>query len=91
MLARMDSLIMVVFVCVCFGVLAGVIAYGRNPTLATFFVYLVLGTLLPVLGLIGACCSQRAAVAGWFPDPWGQAGYRWHDGQQWTARTSVDA
>lgn len=23
--------------------------------------------------------------AGWYPDPWGQAGQRWWDGQQWTS------
>ena len=26
--------------------------------------------------------------AGWYPDPWGQAGQRWWDGQQWTSNVN---
>lgn len=26
--------------------------------------------------------------AGWYPDPWGQAGQRWWDGQQWSSNVS---
>ncbi len=27
--------------------------------------------------------------AGWYPDPWGQAPWRWYDGHAWTAHISV--
>lgn len=26
---------------------------------------------------------------GWYPDPWGQADWRWWDGQQWTHHISA--
>jgi hypothetical protein len=29
--------------------------------------------------------------AGWYPDPWGQGGQRWWDGQQWTSNVSGPA
>lgn len=28
---------------------------------------------------------------GWYPDPWGQAGQRWWDGNQWTQQTQGGA
>ena len=32
-----------------------------------------------------------ATPAGWYPDPWSQASWRWFDGRHWTAHISVAA
>ena len=32
-----------------------------------------------------AAAAEAATAAGaWYPDPWGQAPYRWWDGRGWT-------
>lgn len=32
--------------------------------------------------------QAHATTAGWYPDPWHQAQWRWHDGTEWTNHTS---
>jgi hypothetical protein len=46
------------------------------------------------LGLIGvlivACKKPVAVRSGWYNDPWGEATWRWYDGENeyWTKKTS---
>lgn len=36
-----------------------------------------------------ATAVAEHTAPGWYPDPMGRAEYRWHDGDDWTRRVSV--
>jgi len=46
------------------GVIAGAIAYSKTPATSTFVVFFVLGALFPLIGIVIAAASSRAAPAG---------------------------
>lgn len=77
------------------GMLAGGIAYARTASPSYGIVLFVVGFILPVVGIIGAFVVSRPAppplAPGWYTDPWRQAAYRYHDGQQWTYHASNGA
>lgn len=77
-------------VCLIGGIIAGAIAQARTGRFWGFFIF---GFLLPLIGIIVACLQPKrvptpAYAPGWYPDPHGQAGQRWFDGQVWTQHVS---
>lgn len=78
----------VIGVCGVFGLAAGMIAYMKIKTVGTFIGLFLLGALLPIVGLVVAVMMKPLPQPAWYPDPWQQANYRWHDGQNWTGQTA---
>jgi hypothetical protein len=49
---------------------------------------LVVAAAVGVASIIAWRRSRSRPAAGWFPDPWGQAPYRWFDRRHWTRALS---
>lgn len=79
-------------VAVTFGLIAGMIAYSRTGQAGAFWGLFILGTIVPIIGVVVACLVKAPTAApqppGWYTDPWGQAHYRYYDGAQWTYHMS---
>lgn len=88
----MDQLDLTLWVCIIGGVIAAAIAYTKVPTAGTATIYFIFGALIPIVGIVFAVLMKPTPQPmppppGWYPDPWGQAAYRWFDGCQWTGIT----
>jgi hypothetical protein len=72
------------------GLLSGVIASSKGHS---FIGYLVIGAVLPIVGIILALVAPSpgklgqltpAEKQGWWPDPTGRFEHRYFDGRAWT-------
>jgi hypothetical protein len=86
-------LVIAVFVAVVCAIASAVIAQSKNNPVGQYaFVGLILGPIGLLIAAVAKPTPQAvSAPPGWLPDPSGQPGLRYWDGQRWTEHTHGSA